>query len=106
MTFPTFAATSIRAVILSLIAAGLAACTATGSGPRPTVRQTVETAPADLQLACATEAQKRFNTRGNILPFTSSLKGAQVFSVGLKSRSGNFVCEIERGGSILNISKA
>lgn len=106
MTLSYFAATKGRAVILSLVAVGLAGCTATSTGPQPTVRQTVETAPADLQLACATEAQKRFNIKGNILPFTSSLKGAQVYSVGLKSRSSNYVCAIDRRGSILSISKA
>ncbi|MEP1444249.1 MAG: hypothetical protein ABJK39_14680 [Hyphomicrobiales bacterium] len=94
--------------LLSIIAASvLAACTTTGSsGPKPTVKQAVETAPADLQLACSSEVATRFPNSGNVLPLSSNLLGADVFRVRITSQAGSYVCDINRGGVIVSLLPA
>ena len=85
----------------------LAACTSTGSsGPKPTVKQTVEAAPADLQLACSSEVASRFPNSGNVLPLSSNLLGADVFRVRITSQAGSYVCDINRGGAIVSLLPA
>jgi len=95
-------------LIFSAIAASLlAACTTTGStGPKPTVKQAVETAPADLQLACSSEVATRFPNSGNVLPLSSNLLGADVFRVRITAQSGSYVCDINRAGIIVSLLPA
>ena len=72
----------------ALAASFLAACNTLGaSGPKPTVKQAVETAPADLQLACSSEVATRFPNSGNVLPLSSNLLGADVFRVRITSQA-------------------
>ncbi|MEP3629633.1 MAG: hypothetical protein ABJN04_06500 [Hyphomicrobiales bacterium] len=85
----------------------LAACTSTGSsGSKPTVKQAVETAPADLQLACSSEVATRFPNSGNILPLSSNLLGADVFRIRITSQAGSYVCDINRAGIIVSLLPA
>lgn len=90
--------------LLSIISILVAACATSGpQTPQPTVKQAVETAPADLQLACAEQVSTQFNSSGTVLPVNSSLARKDVFSVQLTSQSGGFTCEIDRAGTILSI---
>ncbi|MEP3232495.1 MAG: hypothetical protein ABJO30_06675 [Hyphomicrobiales bacterium] len=85
----------------------LAACTSTGSsGLKPTANQAVETAPADLQLACSSEIATRFPNSGNILPLSSNLLGADVFRIRITSQAGSYVCDINRAGIIVSLLPA
>ena len=91
----------------TLAASLLAACNTLGtSEPKPTVKQTVETAPADLQLACSSEVMTRFPDSGNIVPLSSNLLGADVFRVRITSQGGSYVCDINRAGIIVSILPA
>ena len=89
-----------------LAASVLAACTTSSSGPKPTVKQAVETAPADLQLACSSEVATRFPNSGNVLPLSSGLLGADVFRVRITAQSGSYVCDINRAGIIVSLLPA
>lgn len=97
-----------QATLYCLLAASLlAACTTTGSsGSKKTVKQTVETAPADLQLACSSEVATRFPNSGNVLPLSSNLLGADVFRVRITSQTGSYVCDINRAGIIVSLLPA
>ena len=98
---------SLQTTLIGIAAASLlAACTTTGSGPKPTVKQAVETAPADLQLACSSEVATRFPNSGNVLPLSSNLLGADVFRVRITSQKGSYVCDINRAGIIVSLLPA
>lgn len=91
----------------ALAASFLAACNTLGaSGPKPTVKQAVETAPADLQLACSSEVATRFPNSGNVLPLSSNLLGADVFRVRITSQAESYVCDINRAGIIVSLLPA
>lgn len=84
----------------------LAACATPQSGPQPTVKQVVETAPADLQLACSAQTSKKFPNSGNVLPLNSELLGGDVYRIHLTSQGGNYVCDINKAGIILSLLPA
>ena len=93
------------AVILSttLIVAG---CSMTGN-PQPkagTVRSSGETAPADLQLICASEAASRFNISGGVLPVSSMPGPGGSYQVNLTMDGGQAVCFIGEDGIVLEVS--
>jgi len=96
-----------QTVLYCALAAGfLAACNTLGtSEPKPAVKA-VETTPADLQLACASEVATRFPDSGNVLPLSSNLLGADVFRVRLTSQGGSYVCDINRAGIIVSLLPA
>jgi len=96
----------VKIITGAFAASLLAACTTTGSGPKPTVKQAVETAPADLQLACSSEVATRFPNSGNVLPLSSNLLGADVFRVRITAQSGSYVCDINRAGIIVSLLPA
>ena len=90
-----------------LAASFLAACNTLGtSEPKSTVKQVVETAPTDLQLACSSEVATRFPDSGNVLPLSSNLLGADVFRVRITSQTGSYVCDINRAGIIVSLLPA
>lgn len=70
------------------------------------MKQAVETAPADLQLACSSEVATRFPNSGNVLPLSSNLLGADVFRVRITAQSGSYVCDINRAGIIVSLLPA
>ena len=98
----------IQATAFCLLSASvLAACNTLGaSGPKPTIKQAVETAPADLQLACSSEVANRFPDSGNVLPLSSGLLGADVFRVRITAQTGSYVCDINRAGNIVSLLPA
>lgn len=93
--------------LLAASSALISSCaSSTPQAPQPTVKQAVETAPADLQLACASQAATQFSTAGSILPINSELTRKDVYNVQLTSQTGGFVCEIDKAGTILSIIPA
>ncbi|MEM1045645.1 MAG: hypothetical protein AAGL24_05825 [Pseudomonadota bacterium] len=91
------------------VAAGLAlaGCAAQSEGPKPTIRSSLETAPADLQLLCASEAATRFNLDSTrVLPVNSAPTGDGAFRVGLTTPNGPLNCDISSDGTIAAIEAA
>ena len=91
-------------------AAGLAALLASGcmsSGPAPnSVRNTSQTAPADLQLTCATAAATSFGVESSsILPVSSSQLDAQKYQVELNVKGSKANCVVDTAGNVLSVQK-
>ncbi|MEO1067220.1 MAG: hypothetical protein AAFW47_07565 [Pseudomonadota bacterium] len=97
--------TAAKIITPLLASGGLVACAATQpEGPKPTVKQVVETAPADLQLACANQASLQFGaTAGTVLPVSSARTGDASFVVDLSSQAGQFRCSISQDGVISSL---
>jgi hypothetical protein len=96
-------------------AAALAAAFATmlvvgcqsGGGPTPdSVRNTGQTAPADLQLTCASAAATPLGVDGaTVLPVSSSQIDAQTFQVMLQSGSAQASCVIDASGNVISVQR-
>lgn len=95
-------------LVLLLIPIGLAACSSTGPTPASTIRGSAQTAPADLQLLCAGEAQKRFGAPPNTVLPVSSRPGpaAGNYAVDLRLPSGQAVCVIDDSGAISSLERS
>jgi len=92
----------------AVLAAGLMVAGCAGSGNEAsntqTVRATIVTAPADLQLLCASEAATRFGVEQTDVFATSS---AQIetarYQVELTTGSGAATCVIEESGTVVSL---
>lgn len=95
---------------LALIAASLlAGCSSSGGGAallptQPTVRSTSETAPADLQLLCASTASEQLGAE-NVLPVSSMRSGPNAYQVNLTFGSGQAVCFIGEDGIVQAVNQ-
>lgn len=92
---------------LLLLPVGLAACSSTGAPAVATIRGSAQTAPADLQLLCAGEAQTRFAAPPNtVLPIASRPGlAAGTYSVDLKLPAGQALCVIDGNGAISSLER-
>lgn len=99
---------SSKLALLMIAAVPLAACKTTSSpGPQQaTVRSSGETAPADLQLACASEAATRLNGGNSVLPVSSMRMPDGRFHVGLQLSAGQAVCVVDQTGAIHSLAPA
>ncbi|MCF3932727.1 hypothetical protein L1787_04765 [Acuticoccus sp. M5D2P5] len=102
---------SVNVAVLVSAGALLAACQSGGSGspaaPSSTVRQTVVTAPADLQLICASEAATRFSVASNaVLPVSSQQVENGQYRVDLTVDSGRAVCVVDDNANIVSLERA
>ena len=90
-----------------LVPMGLAACASTAPSTMNTIRGSAQTAPADLQLLCASEAQTRFAAPANSVLPTSSRPGgaAGSYVVELKLPTGQATCVINDSGVIASLDK-
>lgn len=100
-----------RAAIAATVAAGLAGCMGSGGGnSQPntqTVRQTIVTAPADLQLLCASEAATRFGADpSQVLPTSSAQTQPQQYQVELTLGTGSATCVVDGNGNIVSLNRA
>lgn len=92
-----------------VLAAGLAlaACQSSsdgGGGSSSTVRATVTTAPADLQLICASEASTRFSAASNtVLPVSSQQVDGGQYRVNLTVDGNNAACVIDDNANIISL---
>ncbi len=90
--------------VVALMALGLAGCTA--SKPQPTIRSAGATAPADLQLLCASEASTRFGVgRDKILPVSSMAEPGNRYQVNLTMGGEQAVCIINDTGIVESLQK-
>ena len=90
--------------------AGLAISLASGcvsDDPSPgSVRTTGQTAPADLQLTCATAAATSFGVDSSrILPVSSSQLDAQKYQVQLDVQGSRANCVVDTAGNVLSVQK-
>lgn len=78
------------------------------SGPAATTtRAAIVTAPADLQLLCASEAATRFGVPGNtVLPVASAQVAPGRYSVELTTGESAAACEVDADGNILSLVRA
>jgi hypothetical protein len=73
--------------------------------PQSTFRQTVETAPADLQLVCAGEAARIYEVSSDrVLPISSSAEG-ETFTVVLNADGTQAICTIDNHGNVLSLTR-
>lgn len=95
-----------KLVAVVLIPMGLAACASTAPSTTNTIRGSAQTAPADLQLLCASEAQTRFAAPANsVLPISSRLgPAAGSYTVDLKLPAGQASCVIDDNGVIASLA--
>jgi len=92
---------------IAILAAGCASRSAQVVEPeQPMVRQTSQTAPADLQLLCANEAAQTFGIASEtVLPVGSSSDG-MVYTVILNAGGSQAICTIDDNGTILSLDRA
>jgi hypothetical protein len=73
---------------------------------QPAVRQTAQTAPADLQLLCANEAAQAYGMASqSVLPVSSSVEGG-TYTVVLNAGGTEAVCTIDEEGTVLSLVRA
>lgn len=104
-------AVTTRVTAAVLVAAGLAGCMGGGSkSSEPatqTVRATIVTAPADLQLLCASEAATRFGSDpSGVLPTSSAQIESARYQVELTLSPGTATCVVDDNGTIISLVKA
>jgi len=103
--------TTRAATAATLTAAlGLAGCMSSGGNSQPTtetVRATIVTAPADLQLLCASEAATRFGADpSQVLPTSSAQTQPSQYQVELTLGTGAATCVVDDNGTIISLSQA
>jgi hypothetical protein len=76
-------------------------------GPTPgSVRNTAQTAPADLQLACASAAATSLGVDSSgVLPISSSQLDAQSYQVDLDARGTRATCVVDATGNVLSVKR-
>ncbi|MTI42225.1 hypothetical protein JM93_01541 [Roseibium hamelinense] len=106
-TFPRTVRIAGGAALLGLALAG---CNTSGSGgqtAQPTVRAGANTAPADLQLLCASTAAQQLQVEGDsVLPINSGPSGGNAYQVTLTVPNGQAVCIIDNNGMVQSVTPA
>jgi hypothetical protein len=78
------------------------------SGPTPEnmARNTMQTAPADLQLACATAAATKFGgDNASVLPVSSSAVDGGKYQIILDAKGQRSTCLIDQTGTVLSLER-
>lgn len=96
-----------RAAVLAALLATMQVVGCQSSGPAPdTVRNTGQTAPADLQLTCASAAATPLGVdSAAVLPVSSSQIDAQTFQVVLESGGARANCVVDTSGNVISVQK-
>ncbi len=100
----------IRLTTLALLGFALAGCagsqTGTMSNNQPgEIRNTTETAPADLQLTCSSAAANQFGLPSDkVLPTASSKLSDGTYDVQLTANGQNYVCKIDGNARVLGVT--
>lgn len=96
----------LRGIGMAALLLAVAACAST-TPPAATIRSSALTAPADLQLLCASEAATRLSVPASgVLPIASRPGAAGgTFEVDVKLPSGQALCVIDDKGSIVSVAK-
>jgi hypothetical protein len=92
---------------LVLAVSALAGCQNRSATPSPqtAVRSAAQTAPADLQLTCSSEASTRLGIQ-NALPVSSALTQPDTYRVELNAGGTAAVCMIKSDGTVVSVERA
>lgn len=94
--------------VLVVFAAGAMALAGCVSSPTPEnmARNTQQTAPADLQLACASAATTKFGAdHASVLPVSSSALEGGKYQIMLDAKGQRSTCLIDSTGQVLSLEK-
>nr|WP_246723626.1 hypothetical protein [Rhizobium sp. ARZ01] len=82
----------------------VAGCQSSAPEPQDMARTSLGTAPADLQLICASAAAGTSGVEGSkILPTSSRQLDATSYSVDLDAAGRKFVCVVDSNGSVRSV---
>lgn len=96
---------NVSFLIFVVALAVLAGCqNRSSSSPQTTVRSAAQTAPADLQLTCASEASIRLGVQ-NALPVSSALTQPDIYRVDLNAGGTTAVCMIRSDGTVVSVER-
>lgn len=94
---------SILGVAVLAFIPAFAGCVPT---PDKMARNTMQTAPADLQLACASAATAKFGAdHANALPVSSSAVDGGKFQIIVEAKGQRSSCLIDAAGTVLSVEK-
>lgn len=99
----------MRTTILAAsgLLAVLSGCSSTAPEPQDMARTTVQTAPADLQLMCASAAATSAGVDANkVLPVGSQQMDATRYQVELNASGQRYVCVVDNMGVVSSVQKA
>ena len=97
-----------KATLKVAILAGFPAFAGCASSPAPEnmARNTMQTAPADLQIACASAATTKFGAdHANALPVNSSAVEGGKYQIILEAKGQRSTCLIDQAGTVLSLEK-
>lgn len=99
-----------QGVQLALILATgfLSACSTMGtdSGPDFSVTKGLQSPPVAYQVACASEAERKFGLRENsVFPLGSGADGRGTYYVHVYTPKGDAMCVFEETGTLVSVSR-
>ncbi|MCA0274822.1 MAG: hypothetical protein LCH86_02320 [Proteobacteria bacterium] len=99
---------TIIAATAGLFAAVISSgCSSTAPEPQDMARTTVQTAPADLQLICASAAAQSAGIAADkALPIGSSQLDANRYQVEVNASGQRYVCVVDNVGTVSSVQKA
>lgn len=95
-----------KTAILGALLFGAAGCATSDPTPDNMVRPAVETAPADLQLLCASAVQQATGTSRETLPASSQRVSANAYQVNFEVGGTVMACTVDTAGNVLSVQPA
>jgi hypothetical protein len=96
-----------RVAVATGLAALLVSGCMSGSTAPGSVRTTAQTAPADLQLLCASSAASSFGVDSSrVLPISSGQLDQQRYQVELDVGGARASCVVDAAGNVISVQKA
>ncbi|WP_246663982.1 hypothetical protein [Phyllobacterium sp. SYP-B3895] len=81
-------------------------CVSNTPAPENMARNTQQTAPADLQVACANAATQKFGANhASVLPVSSSALDGGKYQIILEAKGQRSTCLIDQTGQVLSLEK-
>jgi len=95
------------AAVVAILASGtlaLGGCVSSNPTAENATRTSVQTAPADLQIACANAASTKFGA-ASALPVSSSTLEGGKYQIILDAKGQRSTCLIDQTGQVLSLEK-
>ena len=97
------------AIVVAIMVGGalaLGGCVSSDSTAANATRTSVQTAPADLQIACANAATTKFGAdHASVLPVSSSTLEGGKYQIILDAKGQRSTCLIDQTGQVLSLEK-